>query len=96
MSLHRKNLIDIQKIETNLSFVKSPKQYFEHQEGRVGAIYEVNYCQQQKRIGERSQLIHFSHIVIILNLPGKHMVKANNKNRNMRTMCLKLTIKAPE
>ena len=59
ISFHRKNLIDIQKIETNLSLVIISQTYLKHRLNRVCAIYKANYCQQQKRIGEQSKLIHF-------------------------------------
>ena len=60
-------------------------------------IYEVNYCQQQKKIGDSHNSYTFLHIVIILNPAGKHMVKVNDRNiTNRQTMCLKLTIKTPE
>ena len=60
-------------------------------------IYEVNYFQQQKRIGEQIQIIPFSHIVIVLNPAGKRMVRVNDRNiGNGCSLCLKLTIKAPE
>ena len=52
ISLHGKNLIDIQKIGTSLSLVTFSQIIFQTLEDRVCAIYEVNYCQQQKRIGE--------------------------------------------
>ena len=52
ISLHGKNVIDIQKIGTSLSFVTLCQTVFQTLEDRVCAIYEMNYCQQQKRIGE--------------------------------------------
>ena len=42
--MHGKNLIDIQKPETNSSLVLT----YQTVEEEVCAIHEVNYCQQQK------------------------------------------------
>ena len=50
----------------------------------------MNYCQQQKGLNSHN-LNTLSHIMILLNPAGKHMVKVNDRNiRNKCTICLKL------
>ena len=51
----------------------------------------------KKGLANRYKLYTFSYIVIVLNPAGKRMVRVNDRNiGNGCSLCLKLTIKAPE
>ena len=91
ISLHRTNLIDIQKIETNSSLVIIYQTVFQTWRGpSLCDIWSELLPTTKKGLANSHNLYTFSHKVIILNPACKYIVKGNDRNiRNRLTMCSK-------
>ena len=79
ISLHRKDLINIPKIETNLSY-NLPKSISNIKRAEFAQYMKCIISNNKKGLANSYNLYTFSHIVIILDPAGKHMVKAHDKH----------------